>query len=79
MNRYRLFKWIVVFLFLACCFPRPAMAYVGPGTGMSAVGVFLAVAMGVVIALLAFICCPFKRLLRVCQKWIAAKNSEQTT
>jgi hypothetical protein len=79
MNRFRLLQWIVIVLFLACCFPRPAMAYVGPGTGMSAVGVFLAVAAGVVIALFGFIWYPFKRLLRAWKKGIAAKRHKQTT
>ena len=79
MNRYRLLTCIVFFLFLACCFPRPAMAYVGPGTGMSAVGVFLAVAMGVVVALFGFIWYPIKRLLRARKRWIAAKRHEPTT
>ena len=79
MNRYRLLKCLALVFFLACSFPRPAMAYVGPGTGMSAVGVFLAVAMGAVIALFGFIWYPFKRLLRAWKKWLAAKKREQTT
>jgi hypothetical protein len=80
MNRHRLFKYVVFLLFLVCCFPRPALAYVGPGTGMSAVGVFLAVVMGVVVALIGFVWYPCKRLLRTCKKWIAAnKNREPTT
>jgi hypothetical protein len=78
MNRYRLLQCAVFFLFLVCCLPQPAAAYIGPGTGMSAVGVFLAVAMGVVIALFGFIWYPFKRLLRVYKKRIAAKRHEQT-
>jgi len=78
MNSRRLFKYAVFFLFLICCFPRPALAYIGPGTGMSAIGVFLAVVMGVVIALFGFLWYPFKRLLRTCKKWIAAKKHEET-
>ena len=54
MNARPLLKCLVLFLLLVCCFPRPAMAYVGPGTGMTAVGVFLAVVMGVVVAIFGF-------------------------
>ena len=79
MNTRRLFKNAVLFLFLVCCFPQPALAYVGPGTGMSAVGVFLAVVMGVIVALFGFLWYPLKRLLRTCKKWIAARKGEQTT
>jgi flagellar biogenesis protein FliO len=76
MNRYQLIKCMALVLFLACGFPQPAMAYVGPGTGMSAVGVFLAVAVGVVIALFGFVWYPFKRLLRTWKKCIAVKKDE---
>ena len=44
--------------------PVPAMAYVGPGSGLSAVGAFLALLAGVVVALFGFVWYPVKRLLR---------------
>ena len=75
----RLLKCVVFFLFLVCCVPQPAMAYVGPGTGMSAVGVFLAVVMGLVMALLGFVWYPCKRLLRACKKHFSASKPEQTS
>jgi hypothetical protein len=77
MSTQRLLKCVVLFLLLICCFPRPAMAYVGPGTGMSAVGVFLAVVMGVVVAIFGFLWYPCKRLLRTCRRQMAAKKGEQ--
>jgi hypothetical protein len=76
MNRHRLFKVAVFVLFLIGCFPRPALAYIGPGTGMSAVGVFLAVLMGFAIALFGFLWYPFKRLMRMCKKRLADKKGE---
>jgi hypothetical protein len=79
MNARRLLKFAFFFLFLVCCFPRPAMAYVGPGSGMTAVGVFLALVMGVVVAMFGFIWYPFKRFVRFCKTRIAARNREQTT
>lgn len=43
-------------------FCEPAMAYVGPGAGLSAIGAFLAVIAAVIAALLGFIWYPVKRL-----------------
>jgi hypothetical protein len=77
MNARRLLKCVALFLLLICCFPQPAMAYVGPGTGMSAVGVFLAVVMGFVVAIFGFLWYPFKRLLRAHSRRIAARKGEQ--
>lgn len=73
MKHHRLFKCIALFLLLVCCFPRPALGYIGPGTGMSAVGVFLAVVVGVVVAMLGFIWYPLKRFLRMCKGRLAGK------
>jgi hypothetical protein len=42
----------------------PAFAYVGPGAGLSAIGAFLALIIGVVLAFFGFIWYPVKRLLR---------------
>ena len=44
-------------------FPPSAEAYVGPGAGLSAIGAFLAVLFGSIIALFGFIWYPLKRLL----------------
>lgn len=73
----RLLKWSVFFLLLITCFPRPAMAYVGPGTGMSAIGVFMAVVMGIVVALFGFVWYPLKRLLRAYRTRLAARKDQQ--
>jgi len=42
----------------------PAFAYVGPGVGLSAIGAFLALVLGVILAFFGFIWYPVKRLLR---------------
>ena len=42
----------------------PASAYVGPGVGLSAIGAFLALIMGVILAFFGFIWYPVKVLLR---------------
>jgi hypothetical protein len=42
----------------------PALAYVGPGAGLSAIGAFLALILGVILAFVGFIWYPVKVLLR---------------
>jgi hypothetical protein len=42
----------------------PAFAYLGPGVGLSAIGTFLALIMGVILAFVGFIWYPVRRLLR---------------
>jgi membrane protein implicated in regulation of membrane protease activity len=54
----------VLVIILVCLLPQPAVAYIGPGTGLSAIGVFLAVVAGISIALFGFVWYPIKRLLR---------------
>lgn len=68
MNRPRLFLCAILVLFVVFCSPQPALAYIGPGTGLSAVGVFLAVVMGFVIVVFGFVWYPVKRLWRACNK-----------
>jgi hypothetical protein len=54
----------VLAVVLVCTSPTPAMAYVGPGPGLSAIGVFLALFMGLILAVFGFVWYPIKRLLR---------------
>jgi hypothetical protein len=42
----------------------PAFAYLGPGVGLSAIGAFLALVLGVIVAFVGFIWYPLRRLLR---------------
>ena len=48
---------------LAVFLPQTAIAYIGPGSGLSAIGSFLALFVGVAIAIIGFIWYPLKRLL----------------
>jgi hypothetical protein len=43
--------------------PKIIFAYVGPGTGLSAIGALLACLAGIVVAILGFFWYPIKRLL----------------
>ena len=40
------------------------IAYVGPGAGLSAIGAFLAILAGIVVAIVGFLWYPIKRLIR---------------
>ena len=54
----------------------PAFAYVGPGAGLTAIGAFLALIVGVIVAFFGFIWYPVKRLLR--KKKIDKRVPERT-
>ena len=72
MKNCHLIKPIVFFILLSCFFPQLAMAYVGPGAGLSAIGAFLAVVAGVIVAIFGFVWYPIRRLIR---KWKKSKNN----
>jgi len=61
-------KWIFGFTILNVVFflfqSQYLYAYVGPGTGMSAIGTLLAFILGIFVAILGFIWYPIKRLLK---------------
>ena len=46
------------------CLPDPALAYVGPGAGLSAIGTLVAVIGAVLLAIIGFVWYPVKRLLK---------------
>ena len=55
--------WIISStILLAIMLPQLAYAYIGPGTGLSAIGAFLALVVGVIVAILGFIWYPLKRI-----------------
>ena len=54
----------LISLFLVLLISQPAMAYVGPGAGIAALGAFLAIVAGVIAAIFGFLWYPIKRLLR---------------
>ncbi|MGB5632771.1 MAG: hypothetical protein WBM44_18495 [Waterburya sp.] len=51
-------------LLLVVFLQQPALAYVGPGTGIAALGALLAIIAGVIAAIFGFLWYPIKRLLR---------------
>jgi len=63
----RLLSWdtlpVLVIIFVLFL-PRQAVAYIGPGSGLSAIGAFFALLAATVAALFGFLWYPVKRLLR---------------
>jgi len=57
---------LLVLLFCAplFCVPLNAYAYIGPGLGVGAIGVVCGALLSIVLALLAILWYPFKRLLK---------------
>lgn len=44
--------------------PTPALAYIGPGAGMGAIAVTLAIVIGVLLLLIGLVWYPLKRLMK---------------
>ena len=47
-----------------CLIPSPAVAYLGPGGGLTAIGSLLALLAAVAFAICGFVWYPLKRLMR---------------
>jgi hypothetical protein len=57
-------RLLLVALTLLVGAASPAMAYVGPGAGLTAIGAALAFVGAMVLAVIGFVWYPIKRLLR---------------
>ena len=66
-------------LLLVIFIQQPAMAYVGPGTGIAALGALLAIIVGVIAALFGFLWYPMKRLLKKRQQAASKANQNIQT
>lgn len=64
-------------LLLVIFVQQPAMAYVGPGTGIAALGALLAIIVGVIAALFGFLWYPMKRLLKKRKQEAAMKEAQE--
>jgi hypothetical protein len=60
----RTIQALVAGLVLAVSVVAPAAAYIGPGAGLGAIGVVLAMAAALCLAVVGFVWYPVKRLLR---------------
>lgn len=58
--------------------PTAALAYVGPGASLTAIGVLIALVAAVVLAVVGFVWYPLKRLLRGRSQRAAQEHEEKT-
>jgi len=65
MLKKTFYIFVATFIVLTSCFPKIALAYVGPGTGLSAIGAFLALLVAIIATILGFLWYPIKRLLGI--------------
>lgn len=68
-------KILIPFLLLAGLTAQPALAYVGPGSGLGAVGVVLGLIGTIVLTLLSFVWYPVKRLSRKIRRKTARRRA----
>lgn len=64
MRFHRFNTGIVATVLATLVLPSSALAYVGPGAGITAIGSVLALLAGVVLAIIGFLWYPLKRLFR---------------
>ena len=67
-----------VTVMLAMAVSSPALAYIGPGAGISAIGTFFAVIGAVVLLIVGFLWYPVKRMLRKRKTPVQANTADST-
>ncbi len=63
MSRHPTSSLLTVAL-MAALLPNPALAYIGPGAGLGALAVTLAVGLGVLLLIVGLVWYPLKRMLK---------------
>lgn len=58
------FRLTLMMIALGTLVPNPALAYIGPGAGLGAIAVTLALIVGLVLLLVGLVWYPLKRLLK---------------
>ncbi len=54
----------LVLLLTSVCMATPALAYIGPGAGLGAIGILIAIIGGILLLVVGFLWYPIKRMLR---------------
>jgi len=67
---------VLLTMLLAVALPSPALAYIGPGAGLGAIAVTVALLLGVLLLVIGLVWYPLKRLLK--GKKTSATNSSVT-
>lgn len=78
MNEFRYAKTSLAVIAFAVLMPAEALAYTGPGAGISALGSMLALLAAIGFALVGFVWYPVKRLIKGLRKAPAANASPVT-
>lgn len=66
----------VVVLLIVMGLPEPALAYVGPGAGLSIIGSLLAFFAAIIVGIFGFLWFPIRRMMRK-RKAAAAEKAEK--
>ena len=66
---------LTLFILATALFAAPAMAYVGPGSSLGAVGVVFGLIGTIILSLLSFIWYPFKRAYRRVRQIVARRSA----
>lgn len=66
-----------IFGLIVILWPLNANAYVGPGLGLSAVGVIVGVLLSILLAVFAIVWYPLKRFLRRFRQKIGSKDNDR--
>lgn len=70
-------RFLISFLLLAGLSASPALAYVGPGSSLGAIGVALGIVGTVLLSIVSFVWYPIKRAHRSMRKALARKRDAQ--
>ncbi|WP_298976283.1 hypothetical protein [uncultured Roseobacter sp.] len=54
----------LAFFLTAFCMATPAFAYIGPGAGLGAIGILIAIIGGILLLVVGFLWYPIKRMMR---------------
>ena len=63
---------VVLLLFISSILPSSALAYIGPGAGLGAIGILIAIIVAVILLIVGFVWYPVKRLMRARKSKIAS-------
>lgn len=75
IGRY-VFNYSILIIAALFFLPNPAEAYIPPGAGLSAIGAFIALIVGIFAALFGFLWYPIKRLIRRMKKTEISSEEE---
>lgn len=70
-------RFLISFVMLCALTATPAMAYVGPGSGLGAIGIAFGVVGTVLLSLVSFVWYPVKRMHRSIRKALGRRRGAE--